>query len=163
MQTILYIEGHADGVEVGKALLATPGRTMIFADTGEDGLALAQEHQPDLILLDLSPPDLGGLVGLDRLKAEAATRAIPVIVVSARSIQEMPALQRGLIAAYVSKPVDLAELPPLVERILPQSETRAWRCTACASEWLRPPGPSSDRFAQCLRCNGPLTLIQAQA
>ena len=138
MQTILYIEGHADGVEVGRALLATPGRAMIFADTGEDGMALAGEHHPDLILLDLSPPELRGLAVLDRLKADEATQAIPVIVVSAQSIDEVPGLQRGLIAAYVSKPVDLAELPPLVERILPPPETRAWRCTACASEWLRP-------------------------
>ena len=163
MQTILYIEGHADGVEVGRALLATPGRTMIFADTAEDGMALAGEHQPDLILLDLSPPDLRGLAVLDRLKADAATRAIPVIVVSAQSIDEVPTLQRGLIAAHVSKPVDLAELSPLVERILPPPDTRAWRCTTCASEWLRPAGPRADRFARCLRCNGPLTLIEAQA
>ena len=99
---------------------------------------------------------------LDRLKADAATRAIPVIVVSARSIEEVPGLQRGLIAAYVSKPVDLAELPLLVERILPPPETRSWRCTDCASEWLRPAG-ASDRIARCLRCNGPLALIEAQA
>ena len=56
---------------------------------------LAREHEPDLILLDLSPPDLAGLAVLDRLKADVATRAIPVIVVSAQSIEEMPGSSEG--------------------------------------------------------------------
>jgi CheY-like chemotaxis protein len=163
MQTILYIEGHADGAEVGKALLATNSRTMIFADTGEDGLSLAREHEPDLILLDLSPPDLGGLAVLDRLKEDVATRAIPVIVISARSIEEMPGRQRALIAAYASRPIDLTELPLLVDRVLPQPESRSWRCTVCASEWLRPVADTSDRIARCIRCNGALTSVKAHA
>ena len=163
MQTILYIEGHADGVEVSKALLAAHGRRMISAATGEDGLALAKEHEPDLILLDVSPPDLAGLAVLDRLKEDVATSAIPVIVVSAQSIEDMPGRQRGLIAAYVRKPIDLAALPPLVERILPRPESRSWRCTVCASEWLRPIADASDEIARCIRCDGPLALMEAQA
>ena len=82
---------------------------------------------------------------------------------SAQSIDEVPGLQRGLIAAYVSKPVDLAELPPLVERILAATRDPVLALHHVRLRVAPAGGPRADRFARCLRCNGPLTLIEAQA
>ena len=161
MQTILYIEDRLGGSDGGIALLATDRRRVVSARADQDGVALARELEADLILLDMSLPDLAGLLTLDRLKVDAATRTIPVIVMSSQSIEEMPGLERGLIVAYVGKPVDLTKLLALVERILAQPARRSWRCTVCASEWLRPTADPPDRNARCIRCDGQLTLIEA--
>ena len=66
MQTIIYIDDRADSLDVVRALLATQSREVIAAGAGQDGLALATEHEADLILLDLHLPDVAGLVVLRR-------------------------------------------------------------------------------------------------
>lgn len=176
MQTILYVDDHADSLELGRALLGATRRRVICAGTGREGLTLAQERKPDLILLDLHLRDVGGLVVLQRLKEDVETQAIPVIVLSTQSIEDTPALQGGLVAAYVRKPVDPPVFLRLAERILVDRSERAalrraaggmgsdswsWRCTACDADWSRPTGDPPHQDTRCLRCDGPLVLIEA--
>jgi two-component system, cell cycle response regulator DivK len=169
MQTILYIDDRADSLDVVRALLATQSREVIAAGAGQDGLALATEHEADLILLDLHLPDVAGPIVLRRLKEDVATRAIPVIVVAAQNIEDMLEPERGLIAAFVMKPIDPSGFVRLVDRLLAgssepvASSRRSWRCTDCFSEWLRPRDKPPGQDARCIRCDGPLALIEASA
>jgi CheY-like chemotaxis protein len=75
---------------------------------GKLGLELARQHRPDLILLDAHLPDLGGDDVLKRLRADDATREIPVIAVSADATDEQRARMTALGAArYLTKPLTL--------------------------------------------------------
>ena len=84
---------------------------MIMAQTGEEGLALAVEHVPDLILLDVMMPGLDGFAVCARLKAESRTREIPVLFLTALSGEEdeMRALEAGGID-FIPKPISPAVL-----------------------------------------------------
>ncbi|TXF98062.1 response regulator [Massilia arenae] len=84
------------------------GFDTLVADNGEDGFVLAQRNRPDAITLDLELPDADGWDIADRLKADHATRAIPVHVISVRDRPGRGA--RHGVASYTTKPADLATL-----------------------------------------------------
>jgi CheY-like chemotaxis protein len=86
---------------------------------GRLGLDLARQHAPDLILLDLNLPDIAGRDVLLELRADPATRPIPVVVISADASPGQ--VQRLLDAGangYVTKPVDVVELLERVDELL---------------------------------------------
>ena len=89
---------------------------------GRIGLELARQHVPDLILLDLHLPDIPGEVVLRRLRAEPATRDIPVVVLSADA---MPSQIAGLLAAgtkaYLTKPLNLRQFLQVLEETLKEN------------------------------------------
>src|SRR5207302_9781210 len=118
--TVLYIEDNLSNLELMKAILAfRPGITLLSAMQGTLGLTLAREHVPDLILLDLNLPDMHGDAVLARLRQDAATRAVPVAVISADAT---PAQQQRTLAAgacaYLTKPLDVKRLFDLLEELL---------------------------------------------
>ena len=84
------------------------GFDTLVADNGEDGFVLAQRNRPDAITLDLELPDTDGWHIADRLKADRATSAIPVHVISVRDRPGRSA--RHGVASYTTKPADLAAL-----------------------------------------------------
>jgi CheY-like chemotaxis protein len=86
---------------------------------GRLGLELAREHRPVLVLLDLHLPDMGGEQVLQRLREDAATASIPVIIVSADATAGQ--VQRLLTAgatAYVTKPIDVRQLLGHLDEVL---------------------------------------------
>ncbi|MCD6384802.1 response regulator [Candidatus Sumerlaeota bacterium] len=94
-----------------KTTLTNEGYDVITATNGMDGLALAEEERPDLIILDLLMPEMDGFEVLEQLKANEVTGEIPVIVVSAVSEKDKvkAALTRG-IDYYIIKPFDYNDL-----------------------------------------------------
>jgi putative two-component system response regulator len=95
------------------------GYSTILSDNGKDGLALAAEAQPDLILLDLMMPGMDGFEVVRWLKADPATRTIPVIVVSA--LDDVAAHRRMLASGadeFINKPVDRWELSLRISKLL---------------------------------------------
>ena len=83
-RVILYIEDNLSNLQLVQCLLAPrPEIKLLTAMQGAPGLELARQHRPDLILLDLHLPDMDGPEVLRRLQSEAATRHIPIVVVSA--------------------------------------------------------------------------------
>jgi CheY-like chemotaxis protein len=85
--------------------------TLIGASEGRTGIALAGEHLPDLVLLDLHLPDIHGAEVLARLKRDQRTRSVPVVVVTAdaiRSRTDMLLLSGAY--AYLTKPLDVSGL-----------------------------------------------------
>lgn len=111
-RTLLYIEDTLANVRLIEAILGRrPSIKLIPAMQGQLGLDIAREHHPDLILLDLHLPDVGGAEVLSRLQASDDTRDIPVVILSANATKQHPEefLSRGA-CAYLTKPIAMRRL-----------------------------------------------------
>ena len=108
---ILVVEDEPSQREVLAYNLKAEGFLVISADDGEDALLLVEEEEPDLILLDWMMPNLSGIEVCRRLKSCNETRAIPIVMVSARS-EEMDKVRGLEIGAddYLVKPYSVIEL-----------------------------------------------------
>jgi signal transduction histidine kinase/ActR/RegA family two-component response regulator len=117
---VLYIEDNLSNVRLLQRILQRrPGVTLLHAPTGERGVAQARERRPDIVLIDLHLPDTTGEQVLRQLTADAETRDIPKIVVTADAT---PGLARRLEAEgammSLTKPLNVAEVLRLVDRLL---------------------------------------------
>ncbi len=123
MARILSIEDDVDLQQVVAYALKKKGWEVVFAYDGKDGLEKAQELKPDLILLDMMLPGLNGIEVITELKAGAATRAIPVIVMTAypsdAQFIESVAVAMGAVK-YLAKPVRIDALIKTIEELLPR-------------------------------------------
>jgi CheY-like chemotaxis protein len=115
--SVLYIEDNPANVEVvTRFLRGRPNTTLRSEASGRAGIERAARDVPDLILLDLHLPDLHGEQVLSELKAEPATAAIAVVVLSAdASHGVIHRLLTGGALAYLTKPIELAELGKLLD------------------------------------------------
>ena len=122
--TVLYIEDNLSNLRLIEMVFADwKNLTLIPAMQGQIGLELAREHHPDLILLDLHLPDLMGDKVLARLKADPATRAIPVVILSADATsKQIDSLLAGGAVDYLTKPLDLNRLFEVLGAHLPPEE-----------------------------------------
>lgn len=108
---VLVVEDEGAQREVLQYNLEAEGFEVVVADNGEDALLLVQEEQPDLLVLDWMLPKVSGIEVCRQVKADPATRQIPIIMLSARS--EETDRVRGLETGaddYVVKPYSVVEL-----------------------------------------------------
>jgi len=110
MSLILIVEDNERNLKLVRDVLQVKGFSTIEAGTAEDGIRLAGERKPDLILMDIQLPGMNGIDALKALRADAATAAIPVIAVTASVMQQ----DRKLITeagfdGYVGKPINIKE------------------------------------------------------
>ena len=96
-------------------LLAGEGYAVVQAPDGKSGMRMAEQHDPDVILLDLAMPEKSGLDVLHELKSSKPTRDIPVIVVSAYAMLMMGSDARRADGG-IQKPFDLADLLTQVDQ-----------------------------------------------
>jgi two-component system, cell cycle response regulator DivK len=117
---ILVIEDHQDNRRILRDLLGSAGYTVIEAETGEEGVALAQREVPDLILMDIQLPGLDGYEATRRIKAQAALRRIPIIAVTSYALSgdDVKAFQAGC-DAYVTKPFSPRALLAKIREYVP--------------------------------------------
>jgi PAS domain S-box-containing protein len=110
-RTVLYIEDNLSNVTLIEQILETkPHIELMTAMQGTVGLELARQHLPDLIFLDLHLPDLPGWDVLSKLRANEATRNIPVVVISADATpRQIERLMAAGARKYLTKPVDVEE------------------------------------------------------
>jgi CheY-like chemotaxis protein len=110
-RSILYIEDNLSNLALVEQVLAErPGTALLTTMQGNVGLDLARQHSPDLILLDLHLPDLPGWDVLSRLKADATTCDIPVVVISADATRrQIDRLMSAGAAHYLTKPLDITK------------------------------------------------------
>jgi PAS domain S-box-containing protein len=117
---VLYIEDNPVNLKlVSKLIGKRTAITLFSAEEPQQGLALAQAEQPDLILLDINLPQMDGYEVLRRLREDEATRAIPVVALSANAMEE--AQQRGEASGfddYLTKPLEVQTFFALLGRIL---------------------------------------------
>ena len=121
MSLILIIEDNEKNLKLVRDVLRVKGYATIEATNAEDGIALANEHKPDLILMDIQLPGMNGIDALRVLRADSATAGIPAIAVTASVMQQ----DRNLITdagfdGYVGKPINLKEFLDAVRTTLEQ-------------------------------------------
>jgi two-component system cell cycle response regulator len=118
-KTILVVDDEAMNRKLVEAILAAENSEIITAEDGVQALTCAAETPPDLILLDMMMPGMNGLEVLRKLKTNAVTAEIPVIMVTAMADRESvtQALDAGA-DECLSKPVNAAELVLQVKNML---------------------------------------------
>ena len=105
MKRVLVVEDTEDNRKIIRDLLTSAGYEMIEAVNGEEGVAMAAEHRPDLILMDIQLPVLDGYEATRRIKANPALRHIPVIAVTSYALSGDEDKTRAAgCDAYVAKP-----------------------------------------------------------
>ena len=119
VRTVLCMEDNPNNLQLMESILGMlPGVKMLSAIAPGLGLEIAQAHQPDLILLDINLPDMDGFEVMRCLRQHPATKAIPVVAVSANAMEQD--LARGMAAGfadYVTKPIDVGRLLRVVEEL----------------------------------------------
>jgi two-component system cell cycle response regulator DivK len=108
---ILVVEDQEDNRRIMRDLLTSVGYEVIEAVTGEEGVAAAESHRPDLILMDIQLPGLDGYEATRQIKANTDLEHIPIIVVTSYALSgdDVKAFEAGC-NAYVSKPFSPREL-----------------------------------------------------
>lgn len=119
MATILLVEDNELNRDMLSRRLARQGHRVLIAVDGEQALAMAASEDPDLVLMDVGLPGIDGWEATRRLKADPATRALPVIVLTAHAL----ASDRKLALAagcddFDTKPVDLPRLLAKIDAAL---------------------------------------------
>jgi DNA-binding response OmpR family regulator len=116
---ILVIEDEPEMIDLTRIVLEREGYEVIGAVGGTRGLELVKQIKPDLILLDLMMPDIGGWEVYRQMKADAELEHIPVIVVTAKaqSIDKVLGLQVAKVDDYITKPFGPKELLESIKRI----------------------------------------------
>jgi len=119
MTTILIIEDEPDLRELVSRQIEGAGMIALGAGTGLEGLALARTRKPDLVLLDMMLPDIQGVEVCRRLRADAATASLPVIMLTARTSEfdRVLGFETGA-DDYVQKPFSNRELVLRVQAML---------------------------------------------
>jgi two-component system cell cycle response regulator DivK len=125
MSKILIVEDNEKNMKLVRDILRHKGHETLEAATGEDGVRLALEQVPTLILMDIQLPDIDGIEALRRIRANAALDATPVIAVSA---SVMPDDQQKIVTsgfdAFVTKPINLKQFQATVQRFLASGRQR---------------------------------------
>jgi len=118
-KTVLLVEDNEDNLVVYRTILDYVGYHVLEARDGEEGIRLARQEHPDLILMDISIPKIDGWEATRRLKADPGTRAIPVIALTAHALEEdrQKALQAGC-NSYLAKPVEPRRVVEEVRRFV---------------------------------------------
>ncbi len=114
---ILVVEDNEKNMKLFRDVLMSTGYRTLEATTGGEAVALATEHSPDLVLMDIQLPDIDGIEALGRLRADDRTASLPVLALTA---QAMEGDRERFLAAgfdgYLSKPVNIAEFVATVKR-----------------------------------------------
>ena len=117
---IVCIEDEPEMIDLVKLILSRKGFQVVGAMGGREGLEAIQAQKPDLVLLDLMMPDMDGWEVYQKMKANDATKSIPVIVVTAKaqSIDKVLGLHIAKVDDYITKPFGPQELLESVEKVL---------------------------------------------
>lgn len=118
-KTLIYIEDSPANVRLMQQIIASQTDYSLHVEMEPvAGMKAVQTDHPDLLLLDINLPGIDGYEVLERLRADPATRAIPVIAISANALPQD--IQRGKAAGfdgYLPKPIDIAQFLAMVERL----------------------------------------------
>ncbi len=118
-KTVLIVEDNELNMKLFHDLLDAQGYATLQTREGLGALALAREHQPDLILMDIQLPEISGLEVTKWLKEDEGLSHIPVIAVTAFAMKgDEERIRQGGCEAYISKPISVGFFLDTVKRFL---------------------------------------------
>jgi CheY-like chemotaxis protein len=124
-ELILIVEDNEKNRKLERDVLQFHGYRTMEAETGEDGVRLARESPPALILMDIQLPGISGIEALRRLRADAATQSIAVMAVTASAMaQDRQTILAAGFDGYLSKPISLKEFVAAVRALLDRGPAR---------------------------------------
>jgi CheY-like chemotaxis protein len=121
-ELILIVEDNPKNLKLVRDTLQVKGYQTIEAGTGEQGVQLAREHHPALILMDIQLPGISGVDAFRQLRGDPATRSIPVIAVTASVMaQERQKVMAAGFDGFQGKPISVRELLTTIRQVLDES------------------------------------------
>jgi CheY-like chemotaxis protein len=110
------VDDNERNLKLARDVLLAGGFRVLEAATATDGIALAEEHLPDVVLMDLRLPDIDGSEAARALADAARTAAIPVVAFSSLAIENDDWLRDAGFAGSLAKPIDVEAFPDQVRR-----------------------------------------------
>ena len=124
MSLILIVEDNEKNMKLVRDILQAKGYQTVEAITGEEGVKLALERKPDLVLMDIQLPGINGIEALRQLRADSSTAAIPVVAITASVMQQdkQDVMASGF-NAFIEKPINLREFLATVQAAIKPAGT----------------------------------------
>ena len=119
MATVLIVEDNEKNMKLARDILMAKGYATLEAVTGEEGVKLAKEKLPDLILMDIQRPGINGIEAFKQIRAHEPTARVPVIAVTASvTPTDRSEISAAGFDAFISKPINLKEFVETVKRFI---------------------------------------------
>jgi two-component system cell cycle response regulator DivK len=119
MSLVLIIEDNDKNMKLARDVLQAKGYQTLEAVTGEDGVRLAKERVPDLVLMDIQLPGINGIEAFRQLRADPKTARIPVVALTASvTPTDRSAITAAGFDAFIGKPISLKEFVDTVKRLV---------------------------------------------
>ena len=119
MSTILIVEDDEKNMKLARDVLKARGYAILEAVTGEDGVRLAIDRKPDLVLMDIQLPGINGIEALRQVRAEPACARIPIVAFTASVMQaDRSQISEAGFDDFIGKPINLKEFLDTVQRRL---------------------------------------------
>jgi two-component system cell cycle response regulator DivK len=119
MSLVLIVEDNEKNMKLARDVLQVKGYATLEAVTGEEGVRLAKEQRPDLVLMDIQLPGISGIEALRQLRADAATAKVPVVALTASvTPTDRSQINQAGFDAFLGKPIVLKEFLETVKRLL---------------------------------------------
>jgi two-component system cell cycle response regulator DivK len=119
MKTILIVEDNEKNMKLARDILRAKGYATLEAINGLDGVKLALEQVPDLVLMDIQLPDINGIDAFARIRGNAATAKVPVVAFTASvTTNDRSRIGDAGFDGFLGKPINLKEFLETVRRIL---------------------------------------------
>jgi len=119
MSLVLIVEDNEKNMKLARDVLQAKGFQTLEAVTGEEGVKLAKEKKPDLVLMDIQLPGMNGIEAFKQIRGDANTKAIPVIALTASvTPTDRTAISAAGFDAFLGKPINLKEFIDTVKRLI---------------------------------------------
>ena len=119
MKTILIVEDNEKNMKLAPDILRAKGYATLEAVNGLDGVRLAIEQVPDLVLMDIQLPDINGIEAFGRIRANADTASIPIVAFTASVMSnDRNRITDAGFDGFIGKPINLKEFLAIVQQVI---------------------------------------------
>jgi two-component system cell cycle response regulator DivK len=119
MSTILIVEDNEKNMKLARDILKAKGYATLEAVTGEEGVRLAKEKVPDLVLMDIQLPGINGIEAFRQIRGDTKTARIPVVALTASvTPTDRSEINAAGFDAFIGKPISLKEFVETVKRLI---------------------------------------------
>ena len=119
MSTVLIVKDNDKNMKLARDVLQAKGYQTLEAETGEEGVRLAKEKVPDLVLMDIQLPGINGIEAFKQLRADPKTARIPIVALTASvTPTDRSQITAAGFDAFVGKPINLKEFLDTVKRLV---------------------------------------------